>query len=652
MERQGFQKEAEAPLSYAKLMSQARAAISEALEKMGLTEEIELSEVPAAELGDLGSPVALLLSKKLRRSPREIAEDIKTRIDLTDKDLIERVQVAGGGYINFFLNVEKFARDLIGEVIEKGASYGSSDLGRGRRVQVEHMNSNPNKAMHIGTARNTCLGDSLVRILRFTGHEVYSLNYVDDSGAQMADYLVGHFYLGMPLEPPPGMKFDHYAGKIYVDVNKLYETRPDLREEKAHIIRVMEEGTSKEARLARELALRVGLEQARTCWRMNIFFNLWNWETDILHTNLFDLALKKLKESGRVKKIESGPHEGCTVLDLQGIPEYSGLEKQFEVLIRSDGTVMYVSKDIAYAMWKLGILPDVFKYMKIAEQPNGETLWSTTSAGEDISHPDFAGVDLAISVIDVRQSHEQNIVKTALKIASGEAKRNYVHYAYEVVSLSGRTARQMGVAIEDDAKSIQMAGRKGIVVDTDDVLDALRKKALDETRKRNPTAEASWLEGVAEKVAVAALRYDLTKQDNDKVIIFDMDDALDLQGETGPYIQYAYARASRILEKAGAQSEILSDFAKLQSPHEKKLMIVISKFPELVMEAAKNLDPQAVTKYAYQLATTFNEFYERCPVIHAENPELTAARLELVKAFKTTVRSALSLIGIDAIEKM
>jgi len=639
-------------LTYTKLVSQAKAAISEALEKLGFSEEIELLDVPVAELGDVGSPVAFVLSKKLHRSPRDIAEEIKARIDLGDKDLIERVQVAGGGYINFFLNVGKLAEDLIGEITEEGVSYGSSNLGEGKRVQVEHMNSNPNKAMHIGTARNTCLGDSLVRILRSTGHEVYSLNYVDDSGAQMADYLVGHFYLGMPLEPPPRVKFDHYAGEIYVEVNKLYESRPDLREKKAHVIQVMEKGTSKEAGLARELALRVGLEQARTCWRMNIFFNLWNWETDILHANLFDLALERLKESGRIKKIESGPHEGCTVLDLQGIQEYLGLEKQFEVLIRSDETVMYVSKDIAYAMWKLGVLPDVFKYMKIAEQPNGETLWSTTSAGEDLSHPDFAGVDLAISVIDVRQSHEQNIVKTALKTAPSEAKRNYVHYAYEVVSLSGSTARQMGVTVEDEAKSVQMAGRRGIVVDTDDVLEALKKKALEETKKRNPTAETPWLESVAEKVAVAALRFDLTKQDNDKIIIFDMDDALDLEGETGPYIQYAYARASRILEKTRVQSGVQANYTKLQSPYEKKLIIEISKFPELVMEAAKNLDPQAVTRYAYKLAATFNEFYEKCPVIHAENPELTIARRELVKAFRTTVRNALGLIGIEAIEKM
>lgn len=642
-------------MTYEKFIDDVRKVVADALKKLGYDEEIPLETPPHSVMGDLATTVAFSISKKKRQEPAKVAQDILGHISLPKDSLIDHVEVAGP-YLNFFAKTERIAEHVLRTRAEQGDSYGSANLGNGKRVLVEHTNVNPNKAIHIGHARNTCLGDSLARILRFTGYDVQVANYVDDSGIQVADLILGFLSLGFKKDPPEGVKFDHYCGDdVYVKVNQMYESRPELLDKRKNISRLIEEGNNDTAALAKQVSLRVMKAQLETCWRMNVYFDLLNWETDILHSGLWQEAFNKLKDTGLVVLEDKGELSGCWVAKVTKLAEFA--EETDAVLVRSDGTTTYLGKDVPYAMWKLGLVDRDFSYKVLLTQPNGTDLWTTAVEEGVKDHPAFWSVDTAISVIDVRQSRPQEILSTFLRLVAGKASpKRYIHYAYEVVSLSPRTAKDLGVSVSGDEerrKMLHMEGRRGLFVNADTVLEKLAEKALEETRKRNPDAEKNWLRTTAEKIATAAFRYDLTKVDNDKIIVFDMDEAIDLEGETGPYVQYAHVRACRILEKATATARISSpDPSLLIQPEEKALVKELSKFPYVVKIASENLSPQQTARYSYNLATTFNAFYEKCRVIGAEPKALEEVRLRLVDCTRIALKNALTLLGIDTPDRM
>jgi arginyl-tRNA synthetase len=601
---------------------------------------------PQPDLGDLAF-TCFELAKVEKRNPRDIAADIVDGIKLPKGSLIEKVEVKGG-YVNFFFNWRKISEIALKEVLDKKEKYGKPDKVEKKKIMVEHTSTNPNKALHIGHTRNSCLGDSLARILGFCGHDIVVANYIDDSGAQVADVIVGFKFLNIPMETT--MKFDQYCGdEVYVKVNKLYETNQDLMEKKKFVIQKIEEGKNEIAEFSSEIVNKILLEQLKTCWRINISYDLLNMETDLLHFKLWEKAFETLKEKGFAYLATDGERADCWLLKLSDLPEFKGMENPDTTLVRSDGTVVYVGKDISYAMWKHGLLKEDFKYDKFVTQPNKKTLWATTSKKGVSKHPIFKDVDISINVIDVRQSHYQNAVMAALKLISGKTK-NYFHYAYEVVSLSTKTAQQMGIAIEEDKEFVHMAGRKGWFVNTDVTLDALFKKTLEETKKRNPTMNEKELKEIAEKIAISTLRYELTKISPEKIIVFDLDDALKLEGNTGPYLQYAHTRCCGILEKAGKWKPGFS--AEKISEQEKELMKTLMNFPEIVENAAKDLKPHYICNYAYELATILDKFYELCPVLKAETEQQKNFRLSLVQATKIVLSNALNLVGMEALEKM
>ncbi len=386
--------------------------------------------------------------------------------------------------------------------------------------------------------------------------------------------------------------------------------------------------------------MRILNDQLRTSWRLNARYDLLAFESEIISLRLWDDIFRKMKSARIAKYEEEGRLKGTWVIDQKtGSTDRKNLGDE-KVLVRSDGTATYIAKDIPFAAWKLGLTEDKFSYSSFSKQPDGSILWRTsTKDGED--HPKFGGANRVITVIDVRQNNLQEIIRSVLEAVSTLSLRDrYIHLGYEVVILS----RESGT---------KMSGRKGVYVNVDEALNAISQRAMIETRKRNPGASQEWVESIAEKIAIAALRYTLVKQDLDKVVVFDFAESLRLDGETGPYVQYSFARACRIIEKAGEEPIISEKSASLlNNEWESSLILSLAKLGLRIEESALNLSPKNLAKYTFFLSSQFNAFYERSPVLQEQDEELRNARLALVHRFKYSLGIVTSLLGIDTPEKI
>lgn len=609
-------------------------------------ESIDVVPPPDPSYGDLASAVALKIAKTIKERPGTVALKLSGQIMLHPEKFayVSSVSAHASGYLNFQLSFPKFAQASMIEALESDR-LGASDVGQGRRVAIEHTNVNPNKALHIGHARNLVLGDSLVRVMKHLGFEVQTLNYIDDSGAQVADIIVGFRYLGISDEAPPNTKFDAYCGdQVYVRVTQEYLKDPALKSKQSLVLREIEKGEGDVAEYASRIVDKILASQLATCWRLGASYDLLNWESHIVHSGMWASLFEKLKAKGMVNLETDGENKGCWV-----IPDPDTGEQK--VLVRSDGTAVYIAKDIPYAAWKIGLVGDPFGYRLYANsQPSGEPLWTTARSGEE-GHPKFGGADLAISVIDTRQSYLQRIVTKVLEgLGPGSAKR-YLHRSYEVVSLSKNAASALGVEMEGDF--VHMSGRKGLYVNVDTALEALKRKANEETRKRNPGEPEDWVAGVSEAIAVAALRYVLVNQDPDKMIVFDLEEALKFEGDTGPYLLYTYARGRRILEKSGSAPRLSpGGVSKLIRHLEKNLVKKLSMLDKAVIAAGEYYSPKEVCRYSHELAVSFNEFYEKVPVNRETDQELRDARLVLVDAATRVLAQSMRILGIPVLEKI
>jgi arginyl-tRNA synthetase len=613
------------------------------LRTVGIEEpSVQVNKDPS--FGEISSTAAFQLAKSLGKSPAIIAEEIASKIDVSGSELISSVE-AVNGYVNFRANWVGYSRTILEEIFMGGERYGSSGVGAGRRVIIEHTSVNPNKALHVGHARNVCLGDTLARLYKFLGYDVLVLNYIDDSGTQMADVILGFMELGYSLEPPPGMGFDEYCGDVvYVEAVKRAESDPELAEKRRRITREIESRSGKAFELNRMIVSRVLKDQLRTCWRLGARYDVLNMESDILTYGLWDEVFEKLKAAGAVYYAESGPKAGCWLLDLSGHPVLS--KEGDEVLIKSDGTTTYIARDIAYAAWKLGASSKDFSYEVFGENPDGSRIYVTSGRG-DVRIPVSSAVKV-INVIDVRQRRPQEIVKYALKLLGLDAEK-YIHYGYEVVALSRKDAERLGYSPEPGQRIIHMSGRRGLYIKVNQLLDMLRERAAKEVRERHPDWSDEKVLETGEKIAVAALRYALVKQDTDKMIVVDTDEIMRLEGDTGPYLQYTYARALRILEKA--DSELSTSPPAEPSEPEKNLLRRMAYLPILLEEFHSSMLIKPIADYAYTLASEFNIFYEKVPVLRAEGGE-RAFRLAIVKAFTIVFSIVLDLLGVPRLEVM
>jgi len=636
--------------------------------------EVPLAYPPRSDLGDLATPIAFELARTARKAPRDIAAAIVAAF--AAEGALARVEVSGGGYINAFLDRQALLRRWLGESEPAGPASPE-------KIIVEHTNINPNKAAHIGHLRNAVLGDTLVRFLRRLGHRVEVQNYIDDTGVQVADLVVGFRHLreeGLGrvrerYEPSrlerAGERFDYIAWDLYADVTRFYEedsSRLSLRQE---MLRLMEHGDGEWAQLAAHVAHRMVQHHLETMQRIDVRYDLLPRESDILRLRFWEQAFDLLRRHEVVHLVEQGRHAGCWVMDLPGVAEGAGEDQK--IIVRSNGTVTYVGKDIAYQMWKLGLLERDFEYRAFDWSPRRALypLWSTCSESGEPDPPPFGAGSRVYNVIDVRQSYLQRVVTQALRALGHERAADHsVHYAYEMVALTPAAVSEIfpehPLSDADRARPyLEMSGRRGLGVRADELLDRLEQRALGEVRKRNPDLPASELEVTARQIAIGALRYYMLRFSRNRVVAFDLDSALAFEGETGPYLQYSVVRARNILAKLGERHGAReSDRAALsgrvdlaQLPPEEhadlwELCSMLLRIDAVIRQAVDTLELSLVAKHAHTLAQAFNSFYHKYPVAQESRPASRTARASVVRLYLDEMSGLLGSMGVSIPDRM
>jgi arginyl-tRNA synthetase len=625
-------------------------------ELFGVEHEPVVEVPPRRELGDLAFPAALHLARQVKKPPRAIAQELLA--GLAPPPWVRALEIAGAGYLNAFVARSAAMERLLGSPPLPPPAPGP----RPEKVIVEHTNINPNKAAHIGHLRNAVLGDVLVSTLRALGHPVEVQNYIDDTGVQVADVVVGCMELrGLSAEqvaavPEP---FDYWCWDLYSEVGRWYEEdnrRQALRRETLH---QLERGAGSRAEMGRLVARRVLVRHLATMRRLGIGYDLLTHEADILALDFFHVAFERLKASGTVRREETGKNAGCWMMPLAHAEEFSGLEEPDKVIVRSDGTVTYVGKDIAYQLWKFGLLGRDFQYRRW----DVERVWETCAEGGAPEHPPFGAADRVVNVIDIRQSYLQKIVRAGLEALghTAQAERS-VHFAYEMVALSPATARALGVAVEgeQEGKTLEMSGRKGIGVKADDLMDQLVAKASEEIAARNRELQGPELEQLAVEIATAALRFFMVKASTNRVIAFDFAEALAFEGESGPYLQYAVVRSRNIQRKlaaAGLPASVAPGEAAAL-PEEAwaddlwDLALHGAQIGETVEKAGRTLELSLVARHALELAQRFNAVYHRHPILQEADAALRTARLAATQAFAAALGALCGLLGVPLPERM
>ncbi len=620
-------------------------------ERFGVDHRPVMEVPPRRELGDVASPAGMQLARVLKRNPRAIAEELAGAFQRPA--LVRDVQVQGAGYLNFYLDRRAFAAQMLDSALLPTEA-------RPGKVVIEHTNINPNKAAHIGHLRNAVLGDVLARAMRSLGYPVEVQNYIDDTGVQLGDVVVGFLDIrrltlaDVAAIPEP---FDYYCWDLYSEVGRWYEEDKERLRLRRETLHELELDRGERAAMGRLVARRVVHRHLATMRRLDIGYDLLTRESDILGLNFFSSAFERLKESGAVRLEKEGKNAGCWMMPLAQAEEFAGLEDPDKVIIRSDGTVTYVGKDIAYQLWKFGLLGLDFGYRFWQE----EGVWETTGDGVE-GHPRFGGAHRVINVIDARQSYLQKIVRAGLQSLghAAEADRS-THFAYEMVALSPATARLLGYLDEEaEGKTLEMSGRKGIGVKADNLMDQLESKSREEIASRNRDLEESELDGLAHQIATAALRFFMAKATTNRVIAFDMDEALSFEGESGPYLQYSLVRAKNIrrrlqqegLRDAVSAEEVGALSAELWTDDLWDVVLTVAQTGELVERAAEGLELSLIARQALELAQRFNAVYHKHPILQEKDERQRAARLAAVQVFRNGLETLGGLLGIPVPDKM
>ena len=679
--------------------ARVRRAIQDALtQQFGLAPSdqpaIVIETPPRRAMGDLSITVAFELARKLRKAPRIIAQELAGA--LAPIDGVARIEATANGYVNLYLDRAAFLQ----ERLAPPAAAPGSPTGK---VIVEHTAINPNKAAHIGHLRNATLGDTLVRVLRFQGVPVEVQNYIDDTGVQVADVVVGFTALEnrdvaavRELADDPAVRFDYYCWDLYARVTEWYAEDKARLETRAHALHAIENGGNALADMGALIADRIVRCHLDTMARMNVDYDLLTWEGDILRLHFWATAFEQLKARGAVFLQTEGRLKGCWVMPIEdGGPSAAeaatagedhddrsendersapdergeGDDQREKVIVRSNGTVTYVGKDIANQFWKFGLLGRDFHYRIFASR-GGRALWATTSQPTDATGaPAFGGASAVYNVIDSRQSYLQQLLKQALATMGFTTQAaQSTHFAYEMVALSHATARALGY---DDADAggkpfVEVSGRKGLGVKADDLLDRLIETATHEVTTRNPDLPDGDARRIAETIAVAAVRYFLVKFSRGKVIAFDIDEALSFEGETGPYLQYAVVRANNIFAKLSDRDGVTADSVVGRLPSLGRdaidsgdeadelwgLVLDAARLDEVAEASVRSLELSTLAKYAFGLAQSFNAFYHRQQILREEREDARLWRAAAVAYFRRQLTQALALMGCGVPARM
>ena len=646
---------------------------------------------PRPELGDLAFPVSFELAKLVKQAtgekiaPRAIAERLKSVLESVEE--VSRVEIAGAGYINVFFDRAKLLH-LFAAPAVTGPQAGETPAIPGKKM-VEHTSINPNKAAHIGHVRNAVLGDTFVRILQAAGDRVEVQNYIDNTGVQVADVVVGFLHLrqmdlaqikALDASLTPDYPFDYYCWDLYTEVGIFYRDPENLKF-RTEVLHAIEEGNNRLAELADYVATRNVECILDTMERLGIRYDLLARESEILHLHFWERAFELMKSKGVIRLETEGRHAGCWVMPFES---HTGTDEHEsdKIIVRSNGTVTYTGKDIAYQLWKLGKLGLDFHYRNFRKYPDGHTLWvTTTNANAEekagVERPHFGGGERVYNVIDSRQSYPQEIVARGVAAVVPEVGEDAsVHFSYEMVALSPAACEELGIQLSEEDRArpyIEMSGRKGLGVKADDLIDQLEARALVEVKKRNSDLSEEALKATAHEVAVAALRYFLLKFTRNTVIAFDFEEALSFEGETGPYCQYAAVRAGSIfrklddetLQSAGSLIEEVGQDSSLQTRIAEvlsgeigteiwSLLMLTQQLDEVIEQCRKSAEPANLAKYTFSVARSFSRFYQRDEnrIIDEKDGVRRAVLIAVTKIVRAQLTAALSILGIRVPEQM
>jgi len=682
---------------YLTLLQRLREALlAHIKEKYSVELAIVLERPPKLEMGEAASPVCFELAKRLKKAPRQIAQEIAGSLPKIEG--IARVDVAGGGYLNAFFDRAAFFFSLSGEQL--AAPVVAAKVPR--KVIVEHTSINPNKAAHIGHLRNAVLGDTMVRLLRHTQHDVAVQNYIDNTGVQVADVVIAfHHMEKKSLAEVKALaaqaNFDYLCWDLYARATQFFEEdKPRAAKLRGETLKAIEEGHGETAEMGAVIADAIVGFHLRTMARLDIFYELLARESEILHLHFWDAAFEKLKATGAIQFITSGKMAGCWVMpwknEANQAKEQKGQKEaapgesaekeeeisQDKIIVRSNGTVTYVGKDIAYQLWKFGLLGKDFHYRRWPKAPEANTLWATTAGPNETGAPHFGAAEAVYNVIDTRQAYLQGVVAEGLRALGHTTEaENSIHFDYEIVALTPRCAAEMGYELStEDARRayVEVSGRKGFGVKADDLITRMLKAAEARVLQKHPTMAGVELQQTANALAVGALRFFLLKVTRNTIIAFDFDDALSSEGETGPYCQYAIVRIRAIRRKGhdrgvdDASGAASKRGVELLTPENKAAVseILLGTVNEDIwslllhagsldyaMDAAIGAqEPAFVSKYAFQLAQSFNNFYHKHHILSEADETKRAFLLTLTELAEKQLVQALQLLGIQAPEKM
>ncbi|WP_379159656.1 arginine--tRNA ligase [Paenibacillus sp. sgz5001063] len=584
-------------------------------------------EQPAnTDFGDYSSNIAMQLAKKLRKAPMVIAGLITVELQQmgVTGGWLDRIEIVAPGFINMYINWQEWA----------GHSFGLPP-GNGEKVIVEHTSVNPNKSMHIGHLRNSCIGDTLVRVLRKTGHNVEVHNYVDDLGNQLADTVAGLLHVPLAGEH---LRFGDYCWDIYAAINKEYAQQPEMVHKRTEILHELEKGHGNTAWLGQLVAERIVKEHVAEMKNFDIGYDLLVWESSILQEGFWSSAFLLLEETAVFIQETEGKLAGCWILKQPAAEGDSEDHQKDKVLVRSNGILTYTAKDIAYHLWKFGLLDKDFKYSEF-----NAGLWTTGLTGGPMQ---FGKADRVVNVIDYRQEYPQAMVKQALEVLGyAEQAKKLQHVSYGVVSLSPASAAELGIDTSEGKSSYAMSGRQGIGVKVSDLVQ-LMEDSIEATRS-DKTGLSSRI------IATAAIRYYLLRFNLGTEIVFDFKQAMEISGNTGVYLMYTFARAGSVLSKTDCPVEqaAVPQFPERLETAELALLRQLSTWEDTLYTASRDLTPNSICNFAHTLASLFNNFYSTCPILKGGDASIRF-RVWLTLRFQNTLGEALEVIGLPKPDRM
>jgi arginyl-tRNA synthetase len=658
-----------------------------------VVDRVLLQTPPKLAMGDLATPLCLELAKALKRKPRELAEALANGLQLPT--FVQSVTVEGAGYLNFRFDRGAFTAQHIRTLM-------TPPRIDGERVIVEHTNINPNKAAHIGHIRNAVLGDTYVRCMKWLGNRVETQNYIDDTGVQVADVVVAFEHLDevggrtIPelrdieavnigtieqlIGRQDGRSFDYVCWDLYSRMASYYQANPESQQWRRDTLHKIEQHEGETAQLAAVIARAIVRRHIATMLRLGIQYDLLPKESDIIRMQFWSRAFELLKQSGAIVYEKEGKAAGCWVMKLGETSQFEGMDEPDKILVRSNGTVTYTGKDIAYQLWKLGLLDRTFNYRLFEKYPDGHPLWETTSDNSDAAPgaPHFGGATKVVNVIDTRQAYLQKVVKEGLRLLGHDkAADNSIHFSYEMVALTPETAKILGMELsaEDQARAyVEMSGRKGLGVKADDLIDELTAKAAESVRKTaaaragDESAEPSQHDESIEatndlgrQIAIAALRYFMLKYGRNKVIAFDFNEALTFEGDSGPYLQYSTVRVENIFRKMrdrGIDPKIDDDSVDRLTLDEGltddmwELVRLSAETASVVRRATDSLELSVITHHLFVMAQKFNSFYHKYQILNEPDAGERQRRAVCAEIFRRTMKGSLELLGIPTPSRM